>query len=315
MFLSFAADSGSFFHSAGAVAAVILAAAIAAMITFVFWLRERRKNPVTPEDWGFAFDPQQDIFYATTDAWQKKFGYCRLYDEAAAPMSMILDCEPVRFDCDGKSWLIEFWKGQYGAMTGAEVGVYYTDRPAVDAPGLFGGMLYEAVAPEDMLEIEMVLFKNARALFSRQERHWWLTGFVAGAFSQPRELVLSVRLRLRDNEMFRAFLDGLDELGYTQDDYRADEANDSVAFSLTAPRSRQPETRGGPLEGSVQNNNRQLCEAYQNIAGDFADSREKLGYVKREYPQMHSMIMRQCHPAELYAGFETLRRATGEVAE
>ena len=30
---------------------------------------------------GFAYDPSQDIFYSLNECWQRKFGYCRLYDE------------------------------------------------------------------------------------------------------------------------------------------------------------------------------------------------------------------------------------------
>jgi len=45
-----------------------------------------------------------------------------LYDEAAAPLGMIVDCEPIHFEYKGKRWLIQFWKGQYDLPTGAEVG-------------------------------------------------------------------------------------------------------------------------------------------------------------------------------------------------
>lgn len=44
---------------------------------------------------GYSYDPKQDIFYSNMDAWQRNMGYCRLYDEAAAPMGMIIDCEPI----------------------------------------------------------------------------------------------------------------------------------------------------------------------------------------------------------------------------
>mgnify|MGYP000621142798 CR=1 FL=1 len=31
------------------------------------------------------------------------------------------------FDYQGKTWLLEFWKGQYGINTGAEIGIYRAD--------------------------------------------------------------------------------------------------------------------------------------------------------------------------------------------
>lgn len=78
---------------------------------------------------GFAYDPSQDLFYSLMDCWQRNFGYCRLYDEATATFSMIIDCEPIYFRYGGKKWLIEFWKGQYGMTTGGEIGIYYTTGP------------------------------------------------------------------------------------------------------------------------------------------------------------------------------------------
>ena len=73
---------------------------------------------------GFAYDPSKDIFYSLENAWQKEFGYGKLYDDLAPLMNMAIDCEPIYFDYDGKKWLIEFWKGQYGITTGAEIGLY-----------------------------------------------------------------------------------------------------------------------------------------------------------------------------------------------
>src|SRR5690554_2275110 len=55
---------------------------------------------------GYAYDPVQDIFYSVINAWQRKFGYSRFYDEMAAHCSMIIDCEPFYFEYNGKNWLI-----------------------------------------------------------------------------------------------------------------------------------------------------------------------------------------------------------------
>ena len=62
---------------------------------------------------GYEYDVGQDIFTSTTDAWQKYYGYTDFYDKAAALGSMIFDCQPVYFNYDNRTWLIEFWKGQY----------------------------------------------------------------------------------------------------------------------------------------------------------------------------------------------------------
>src|SRR5690554_5362892 len=95
------------------------------------------------EPYGFAYDPYKDLFYSNLDAWQRDKGYCRLYDEAAAPLSMIMDCEPIYFEYDNKRWLIQFWKGQYGMTTKVEIGVYNTDKPDLNTE-YFNGTFYEA---------------------------------------------------------------------------------------------------------------------------------------------------------------------------
>ncbi len=52
---------------------------------------------------GYAYDNKQDIFYSKIDAWQRQMGYCRLYDEAASLMGMVVDSEPVFFEYNNKN--------------------------------------------------------------------------------------------------------------------------------------------------------------------------------------------------------------------
>ena len=77
---------------------------------------------------GFLYEPGQDIFVSRRNAWQRKEGYEALFDNLAPNFNMIMDVFPVYFDYRDKTWLIEFWKGQYGINTGAEVGVYHANR-------------------------------------------------------------------------------------------------------------------------------------------------------------------------------------------
>lgn len=58
--------------------------------------------------------PEEEILVSTEDAWQRKYGYEALYDALAPHFNMIFDYYPVYFDYQGKTWLIEFWKGLYG---------------------------------------------------------------------------------------------------------------------------------------------------------------------------------------------------------
>ena len=91
------------------------------------------------ESAGYSYDPVQEIFYSNMYSWQRDMGYCRLYDEASAPLNMIIDCEPIYFEYGNKRWMIEFWKGQYGMTAGGEIGVYTTEGPDLSIPGIFNG--------------------------------------------------------------------------------------------------------------------------------------------------------------------------------
>jgi hypothetical protein len=86
-------------------------------------------NPICSPFWtvdlaGFDYDPSQGIIYSKMYPLQRNFGYAYGYDAAALLMSAVIDCEPIFFDYDGKTWMIELWKGQYGLETGCEIGVY-----------------------------------------------------------------------------------------------------------------------------------------------------------------------------------------------
>jgi len=75
---------------------------------------------------GFSYDPAQDIIYSNKYNVQRFYGFAEEIDYMAAfPLLSQIECEPVKFTHDGKDYLIELWKGQYGLMTGAEVGIYY----------------------------------------------------------------------------------------------------------------------------------------------------------------------------------------------
>ena len=104
---------------------------------------------------GFCYDYRQDLFSTRTDAWQKDFGYGKLYDLAAPSMNMVLDTEPVYFNYQKKTWLIQFWKGQYGITAGAEMGIYHADT--VIPPVLRGQTIFQAAEENEMLPMRIRL--------------------------------------------------------------------------------------------------------------------------------------------------------------
>lgn len=169
------------------------------------------------EEAGYFYDTSQDIFYSNLNAWQRDMGYCRLYDEAAALLSMIIDCEPIYFNYNNKHWLIEFWKGQYGMTTGCEIGVYSTDGPVLNT-GIYNNTFYDCASDEELLDMSFTLRKNGKTLLERRGRHWWLTGFKLGEFSEPWELVAYINITLKDKEMRNEFIKGLIKAGYSKRD-------------------------------------------------------------------------------------------------
>lgn len=235
---------------------------------------------------GFTYDEEQDIFYSSMDAWQRQYGYCRLYDEALAPLSMVVDCEPIYFDYAGKHWLIEFWKGQYGMTTGCEVGIYNTSRPEINIPGLFSGAFYNCVSSEDMLNIYIELNKNGKTLFSRLEKHWWLTGFILAEFSEPEELSVKIRLSLKDEAMLDAFLAAMKEAGYSDREWAL--GGNTVTFIFDRPRTAQPVTRTGEFSQFIQRKNKFLCDWFNELSRGEKDTPAKIEAIGRYYPFLYN---------------------------
>lgn len=163
---------------------------------------------------GLLSNREDDIFKSRVDAWQRGKGYEALYDKAAAGAHMIFDYWRVYFNYEGRTWLIELWKGQYGISTGAEVGVYHADK--IIPKEMRKITHFDAVEDGEMPYISFCLKKKQKNLFSAAEKHWWLTGFRMGEFSKPKDLSLSVKIRFDDIEQAKAFVDGVKESGKTE---------------------------------------------------------------------------------------------------
>lgn len=164
------------------------------------------------ESVGYTYDASQDIFAARLDALQKHFGYATFYDLSAPYFNMIFDYETIYFDYEGKTWLIEMWKGQYGINTGCELGIYYADR--ILTPEQYTSTLFKVVEPGDMLNTSLSLNRysdNIHRSFQRLGRmkykHWWLTIFKMGTFSKPKDLFVSTSIRFKDSAMLNRFLE------------------------------------------------------------------------------------------------------------
>ncbi len=224
---------------------------------------------------GFWYDPQQDIVFSRMDALQRKFGYAYGYDDSIFLINAVIDCEPIFFSFAGKTWMIELWKGQYGVMTGCEIGVYNRapiHSPAYDSLDRYLGkraedstpshnLFFECASDSELLEMSFTLKRKGQKLFSRgPEKHWWLTGFKWGELSNPDDLSMEVEIRFADQAMSMAFRNALVDLKYGYNPIGS-----AVVFKFDQPKTYQPRrdpTRRAQL-AAVTNGNLGLVARYK----------------------------------------------------
>lgn len=236
---------------------------------------------------GFQYEPEQDIFYSTMYPWQRRFGYCRLYDEAAAPMGMIIDSEPVCFNYKGKKWLIEFWKGQYDLTCGAEIGVY-TSR-SKSKTDFLSGAFYKSASNADRLDISYTLYKNGKKLFTRSGKHWWLTGFVLGEFAEPHELTMDASVTFKDYRMRKAFVNAMKKIGYSDNDLNIN--GNTVSFIFNKPYQPKPATRTSATDWAIQRKNEWMCSVYRKVTRGYDTVPDKLKAVQLYAPELLKEII------------------------
>ncbi len=151
---------------------------------------------------GYEYDAEQDIFYTNLNPWQRYFNFIDVYEYEDVSMLSNMNYLTLKADFiyDDLLWRLQWWKGQYGVLEGAELGVY-TKSP-YDNSGF-----YKCAEGEQLLK--MVLdyyhswehYKNGNRLFTRAEQeHWWLTGFKFGVVS-PKKCVVRATLYAYDDEM------------------------------------------------------------------------------------------------------------------
>lgn len=227
------------------------------------------------EPFGFRYVASQDIITSRIDALQRKFGYCSLYDKTALTFHMVFDAFPVYFDYDNRTWLIEFWKGQYGINTGGEIGIYYAD--GIISPSERENTLFQCVSDRDMLGLSFNLFRRGMGIADVGARHWWLTAFSVGRFSNPADLNMRASISFPHCEMAEAFAKGLAEAGYCQEDICI--CHHTVSFSFT----KSLERAGGCLHRLrvrfVQGINRFWCKVYLFVTRPFCLSLDKILYL------------------------------------
>lgn len=233
---------------------------------------------------GFQYDMRCDLFYSTKDAWQREAGYGRIYDEHAIGMNMLIDCEPLYFTYEGRNYLLELWKGQYGMTSGAEIGFYVSEEVSERHPER---LFYHSVADEAMLDMRFILKKGNRVLAMREARTWWLTGFVLGEYSHRSELHMDVTLSFPDCRMRNAFYQALLHAGYSKEEIYL--CGTRVNFCFAQPRTSQPKhCRLRVLW--VRWRNWRSCRRYRRVTRYFVRTIDRVDYLGMCFPRLYCML-------------------------
>lgn len=238
---------------------------------------------------GFLYDPAQDIIYSRLHPWQRNLGYERAFDEGAMLLSMVIDCEPVYFEYEGKRWLIELWKGQYGMTTGAEIGVYKAEKPDNFEPGDERKLHYDSIEDEEMLLMHYALYNSGEEIIRRRSRHWWLTGFEPGLFSKPQQLSMCVKIIFPTERMSYAFFKGLLDCGYKAKEVYF--GGNYVTMYYEKPKMKQPNRRCRLLRWLAQKNNKRNCRLYEKRTRMFVTDLDKITFLRYRYPLLYHALL------------------------
>ncbi len=262
------------------------------------------------EPLGYHYVPCQDIFLSTLDAWQREFGYTQKFDCLAPLFNMVFDSEPVYFDYDGRTWLIEFWKGQYGINTGAEMGIYCADGivPSENRKNEYFHTIPDDQLPLFFMNLYRTDREDTRTVVNVSMTHWWLAAFRMGCFSQPGNLCANFCIDFADRNMMRAFANALTAQGY---DACSLQIRDScICFSYQIPLTPDSCSRITKLiRRLVQRKNRLFCKLYRFMTRPFRCTPDRLLYLYFYLP----VIFRRCLRLRRYRGHHpgSPKRKTG----
>ena len=185
---------------------------------------------------SYQYSYVDDYYYTNDkDAWQYNFGFGKIYDIASPYLLLEYDYIRVFFAYEGKDWMLQMWKGQYGLVFyGGEIGIYTREH---DEKGVNEWTFFNCPAEEDWLNMEMTLWHEQldgtwKREFTREyDKYWWCTGFKNGHLRQEEpadELRLTGRITLKDAEMTSLVADGLEECGLVRCNSKTSMGIDSI---------------------------------------------------------------------------------------
>ena len=213
---------------------------------------------------GYLYDPNEVIFYTSNDPWQRETGFNKLYDFASPFVWIQYDTTRFCFDHQGLPWMLQPWKGQYGAVLyGAELGVYVKYPPRDPSEPH-----YDCAKDNDRLLMSMDFERSTydedgkmtdqwnHEFYRPYGTYWWCTGFKLGylRMTPPTSVIgtyfflnedanrpedqsypdirANYRVTLQDFEMLDGFTAALKNGGYEQVKYKAGSKPGTLEYAV-----------------------------------------------------------------------------------
>ena len=238
--------------------------------------------------YGYTYHCRYGFFSSTINAWQKTAGYTWLYDYMAPRFQMVIDSLPVYFDYRGKTWLIEFWKGQYGINTGAEIGIYHADRLIPESE--YKTTLFHAVGDDEMLSCSLQLCIDGFDCVQLSEKHWWLTAFLPGRFSNPSNLSLKASICFPNEEMLDAFYESMYHTSQTVEDLSFKGL--CVSFTLHNMNNKDLGLLTRIRRRRMLRINRIFCRLFTWMTKSFTNTEDRILYLYYYFPAAFRKLLR-----------------------
>lgn len=237
------------------------------------------------------------VFSTTHNAWQRTVGYTYLYDYLAPRFQMVFDSLPVYFNYENRTWLIEFWKGQYGITTGAEIGIYHADT--IIAPVDYKTTRFTAAEDSEMLPLSLRLCHKNKPCLQISQTHWWLTLFIVGNFSMPEDLYMTSSITFPTSDMLSAFVNGLINAGIDEKHIHCNGLMVSFSFYQTCNEAIPFYNRF--RRSLSQKTNRLFCQLYLWSTNAFSRTEDRILYLYYLLPFTFRKLLRfhrfnrRCH--------------------
>ncbi|HIT90746.1 MAG TPA: DUF4474 domain-containing protein [Candidatus Merdenecus merdavium] len=257
------------------------------------------------EEHHLLFHKKGHFFYSHPSHWQFLYGHCPLYDDVAPFYDIILDQEPIPFEYNGKKWLIQLWKGQYGLSTGFEIGIFLSKESILHVKDNPYDCFYEHMKESSDFQIQATLYRNGNKLFYFHKIGTYINGYRPGVFSYPDELSLTTTLTFPNQSIAKAFIKGLLRAGYQPSEIHALETK--VTFIFHRPYTTKPFTLTSLTTYLAQKNNEELCALFLYITARDKNYMEAFYTIKKVSPEFYQELLQIGRKKSLYSNDKTLK--------